>query len=831
MNHIYKTVWNAGLQAWVAVGELTKAHGKTKSSRAASSQNGASAKRRRSTALMLAAGLSTIALPVLADTWNNTGIGDWAVDGNWADGSAPTSSDSAIIDNGGTAQVTTPGAQSSPVTVGESGAGALDILTGGTLLSSSPGVIGKNTGSTGIVTVDGSGSSWTNSSSLAVGLSGDGTLTISNGGAVSNANNGIIGSAGGSTGTVTVDGSGSSWTISNSLFVGGTGAGTLTIRNGGSVSANGNGGVIVGFNTSSSTGTLNIGAAFGNVAAAAGTLNASTLSFGTGTGTLVFNHTDTAYNFSPAITGTGAIGLYSGTTRFAGDLSAYAGTMTVDGGTLALTAGQTLSFLGDYVQSANGTLRVDVTNDTTYGKLFADTAILPSNAKINVNVADANFNFTATSLADIIATDGVLTSGGTFDVTDNSVLFNFGAVLDGNTVDLTLTAAGGGGGGGGGSSGLIEDIVVAQGNNPATGAARVLDNLIDDFIAGSTGDTDMDTVIGALGRLSTSREVSDAVAETLPLMTASMTQVATNVLHSTNRVIQARQESNIGLSSGDDFLGDKKLWLKPVGSWTRQDNRKGVSGYDANTYGFVAGADGEINDATRIGVALSYMNSNVDGKSTASGNSADIDAYQAIVYGSRSLSSDTELNWQADVGLNKNEGRRRIDFGGLNRVAKADYDSLTAHIGLGLARSYQLNDRTTVTPVVRADYTYIRDESYTEKGADALNLKVKGHSADELILMAEGRLSHQFTDKATFVANAGIGYDVLNDESSLTSSYVGGGAAFATRGLDASPWLGRAGLGLSVNATETTEITARYDLEARSDYLDQTASIKVRWAF
>jgi len=49
--------------------------------------------------------------------------------------------------------------------------------------------------------------------------------------------------------------------------------------------------------------------------------------------------------------------------------------------------------------------------------------------------------------------------------------------------------------------------------------------------------------------------------------------------------------------------------------------------------------------------------------------------------------------------------------------------------------------------------------------------------------------------------------------------------------MDVSPWLGRAGLGLTVNATETTEIAARYDLEGRSDFIDQTASVKVRWAF
>ena len=66
---------------------------------------------------------------------------------------------------------------------------------------------------------------------------GTGTLTIQNGGTVSNTNIGLIGSNVGSTGTVTVDGAGSAWTNSTNLAVGNSGTGTLTIRNGGTVSS------------------------------------------------------------------------------------------------------------------------------------------------------------------------------------------------------------------------------------------------------------------------------------------------------------------------------------------------------------------------------------------------------------------------------------------------------------------------------------------------------------------------------------------------------------------------------------------------------------------
>jgi len=522
-------------------------------------------------------------------------------------------------------------------------------------------------------------------------------------------------------------------------------------------------------------------------------------------------------------------------------------------GTLAVADGITANILGGYTQ--DGVLSIGASSATSYGMLSVSGDVtLSDTASFYVNVAATNTLAAGNVLSGVLkSTTGTLTNNGSaLAVADSSNLFNFTATQNGNQIDITTVAAGSSGGGsstGSTSTGststdststdstsyTVLSDVRSQGFTPGLGAARVLDGFVQGgaILTGTKEKLDFNNIVTALGTLATEKQVSDAVAQTLPLFTAGLNQTALNTLHGTTRIVQARQEGNLGASSGDEFLGDRKFWLKPVGSWTRQDNRKGVAGYSANTYGFVIGADGDINDNNRIGVAFSYMNSNVDGKSTSSGNSASINAYQAIVYGSRSLTviPETELNWQADIGLNKNKGHRSIDFGGLNRVAKSDYDSTTAHIGAGIARNYQLNDKTTITPVLRADYTWIRDESYTETGAVGLNLNVNSHSVDELILMAEGRIARKLNDRATLVANTGIGYDVLDGKNSVTASYVGGGAAFHTQGMDVSPWLGRAGLGLAVNATETTEITARYDLEARSDFTDQTASVKVRWMF
>ncbi len=145
----------------------------------------------------------------------------------------------------GTATVTGAGSawnNSSLLAVGYKGNGTLNITTGGAV-SSSHGFIGYFSSSTGDVTVDGDGSTWTNSSVLFVGYNGSGTLNITGGGAVSNTD-GNIGYKSGTTGTVTVDGPGSTWTNTGYLHVGGrftsdTGTGTLNITGGSVVTAGG----------------------------------------------------------------------------------------------------------------------------------------------------------------------------------------------------------------------------------------------------------------------------------------------------------------------------------------------------------------------------------------------------------------------------------------------------------------------------------------------------------------------------------------------------------------------------------------------------------------
>jgi len=133
--------------------------------------------------------------------------------------------------------------------VGNVGNGTLNITDGGTVYNQH-GIVGQfytdfGDGNvahgTGIVNVDGAGSTWTNNGTLTVGSTAEGTVNITNGGAVSSINGNIGGQVSSLTGlrgqgTVNVDGKNSTWTDSNTLTIGSYGDGILNISNGGSVS-------------------------------------------------------------------------------------------------------------------------------------------------------------------------------------------------------------------------------------------------------------------------------------------------------------------------------------------------------------------------------------------------------------------------------------------------------------------------------------------------------------------------------------------------------------------------------------------------------------------
>ena len=119
---------------------------------------------------------------------------------------------------------------------GGASSGTVHVFDGGDLSIGGGSYIGA--GGTGIINVNGSGSTFNPAGGVTIAQTGSGSVNILNGASANLASNSTIGNAPGSTGVLQIDGAGSSVVV-NQLDIGASGQGRLEIRNQGLLTSSG----------------------------------------------------------------------------------------------------------------------------------------------------------------------------------------------------------------------------------------------------------------------------------------------------------------------------------------------------------------------------------------------------------------------------------------------------------------------------------------------------------------------------------------------------------------------------------------------------------------
>ena len=479
----------------------------------------------------------------------------------------------------------------------------------------------------------------------------------------------------------------------------------------------------------------------------------------------------------------------------------------VNGGALVLQApakrGTVATLDGDYTQRAGAVLRTQVTDATHYGQLvITGQATLPSRARIDVDVAKASQPFTQNRLQDVLKASS-LSSDGTFAVTSNSALFNFGAVKDANTVDLTLSAK---------SASGMSAAAASAGLTRAEGAARVLDrqlalgsaSALTPYFVSATRDT----------------EVASSLAQALPQGNASL-RASQGALEAIALAVHDRMGLANGLLGNDGLGTGSAFWSTPLSY---------ASGRTGGSSGSVVGVDTRLSATSRAGVAFAYANANAAANPSGASQSSQLDLWQFLGYRSYTLAPATELMLYAGAGNNSVEGERRLNIAGTSGTAKGTYDSVIATVGASLGHTLALGEHTRLMPALRLDFNHIRDQGYREQGPDSLApllLKVDARQTDQLIAGLDSSLAHALSANTAVRLNLGVGYDLINDDGAVKAAFAGApGQRFTTAGERASPWLLRSGAGLVTTFTNGAELSLNYDAQSRSDFTDHTASVK-----
>lgn len=386
--------------------------------------------------------------------------------------------------SGATGNTNSTWTNSSDLYVGYEGAGTLSVANGGQVSDVNGYISDSNVGTVTIdgVNTNGTASKWVTNGNLNVGYNNAGSLAITNGAQVTDIIGYISGGPSASTpdsGTVTVSGAtgntNSTWTNSNTLFVGYSSAGTLNISDGGQVTsssagiANGSQVAIDGVNANSSAsswainGTLTVGSDSAGILSITNGAKLSTTSDGYIAGRALTAATGT-------VTVSGATGNTNSTWTDSGNL--YVG--YTGAGTLNISDGGQVTDVSGYIANggpnsiatvdgvnANGTASKWTNSSTLYvgyggdgtlaitngGQVSSSSGIVAFSVHATVTIDGVNANGTASSWADSgtlsvgLIGDGTLTLTNGAQLSDTSGSIGGDAFQSGATGTVTVSGA------------------------------------------------------------------------------------------------------------------------------------------------------------------------------------------------------------------------------------------------------------------------------------------------------------------------------------------------------------------------------------------------------
>ena len=474
------------------------------------------------------------------------------------------------------------------------------------------------------------------------------------------------------------------------------------------------------------------------------------------------------------------------------------------------------AYIRNFNQASTGTLEIglktedgNVTNN--YSKLHTNTAVFANGSTIAVNVQTLEANqalLIGKTLTNVVTADSNLTINGTLKVSDNSTLLDFQEFttnLDGNAtgvngeagaINLNIVKG----------QSILGSSIAGAGNSNTQGAAAALD-----AIQGS-GNTNMNSVFSALNALHTDAAVAAAVRSTTPLTATSSAGAGNQMMRGMQGILKMRQDSNLGLSAGDEMFGEKNLWIKPYTSFGSQDNKDGINGFALRASGFGMGVDTEYDTNKKIGVAVFYTKAAVDVNDVT--QTSNLNVFSTLVYGNFPLIDDkTNILYQAGYAWQKTASSR-TNFD--SSVATADYTSTTASFDLRLMRDVNAGNGFGLQPMIEATYRYSNNPTYTETGAGTLNLHSDSFSSREFVTSIGSLAQYKVNNELKILGNIDVGYDSLNDNPTVTSAYEGAlGTTFNTNSIDNGRWSYEAGIGVEKKNILGGDINFMYDYQAK----------------
>lgn len=673
---------------------------------------------------------------------------------------------------------------------------------------------------------------------IPTGGSWDGPVTIGattlemNGGAVTQAINGLANSALNVTGAFTPTAAitnvgsinvaaGQTLTV-NTPITGYTG---LTVADTGSVVLNNGGNLSNGITLGNSTFTFNGGTYSGDVVGVAGSeMNVNSTLTAPAAITADTLNINPGGVFTPSANVTTNVGLnvfQGGTLLLTNNLGGIGATVD-NAGTVTHNTNAIRTIAGNFTQEANGTINIGITNAGAgqYSQLQVNGNTVLNGGVMNVQLL-SGAQITNGAVFDIITSTGGIAAGPILPtVPKASLFFGFRPVVTGNRLQLIATR-----------SGCMCINTVPSLN----GIAKKMDDL--------SGNNKFQPVLDILTQQTSQKAFENKLEELAPtglngmhIVMAQESNGAEQVLlrldtlraMGTGGALARTGYIRTGYAAGD--VMEDRASFSPVifGNSTKQSSIQGLSGYDATTAGFGFLGDAPILEHFRVGLGVSYANSVVR-QFNNTGSHTTIGSTQGMAYGSTTYGR-LFLDAVLSAGINNYKGKRNVTFIGPTATSRYNGFQYGAKVKTGFAIPC---DRINISPIAAAQYMHLNVGQYTEQGAGTLlNQHISSMQANTVRVSLGGRIAES-SQEGTFFPEFHAFYinDVKNPQMIITSQFVEGGASFDSKSV-VPPREGiNAGASITAMVSDDFTLSGGYDLEAKRSFKSHSASLKFKFLF
>jgi len=219
-------------------------------------------------------------------------------------------------------------------------------------------------------------------------------------------------------------------------------------------------------------------------------------------------------------------------------------------------------------------------------------------------------------------------------------------------------------------------------------------------------------------------------------------------------------------------------WALGTGMFSRSTNLGSLQNYNNDAGGFLVGADyrWSENFVTGLYAGYDYSYAKYNGGSSTKGNSFSFGTYAS--YEKDGYYADAVIGG----GYTGFQTQRSIAFGTIDRTASADPNSGQFTAGLNLGKDFEVG-KFTLGPIVGAQYTYAGIGSFTESGAESLDLSLGQQNANSLRSTLGGRIAYTWNlnQKIALIPEVRMfwQHEFLNNPRNINASLdAGSGAAF-----------------------------------------------------